>query len=293
MLRTTSRRTAAALVAVLAAVGGAGLTACEPAKPPTAYIAVGDSYTAGPLIPDQSTDPLGCLRSTKDYPQLVKSKIKVTKFKDVSCSGATTNDIFHAQDVTPGPANPPQLDAVTDDAKVVTLGMGGNDIGFSSIVKNCATENPFGSGCKPEYVHDGRDELLERIAATAPKIDFSIAAIKNKAPRAQIFVIGYPTILPETGSGCYPKVPILGKDVPYLRDVEHALNAMLAARAAKAGVHYIDIATPSIGHDACAGDNWVEGIIPTHVAAPVHPNATGMAKSAAVIAAAINKVVTA
>ncbi|MGI8756629.1 MAG: SGNH/GDSL hydrolase family protein [Acidimicrobiales bacterium] len=276
------------LVALLAVT--VGLSACQP--PPDTYVALGDSYTSGPLIPNQSLNPLGCLRSDKNYPHLVRPQINVTKFVDVSCSGAQTKDFFAPQNVTPGPANPPQLDAVTEAAKVVTVGIGGNDIGFTDIVKNCGSQNPFGSGCKPDYVHDGRDELRERIDAAAPNVDRALAGVKQKGPQAKVFLIGYPTIIPETGNGCYPLVPILGSDTVYLRGVAKYLNSMLAARAAAANVTYVDTAASSVGHDYCSLSKWVEGIIPTSVAAPVHPNAAGMRNTTTDVAKAINALVT-
>jgi hypothetical protein len=61
---------------------------------------------------------------------------------------------------------------------------------------------------------------------------------------------------------------------------------MLADRAAGAGVDFVDTYTPSIGHDACQlpGTKWIEGLAPTAPAAPVHPNALGMAEIGAVVA---------
>lgn len=287
-VRRARRAVAAALVG--GAIATAGLTGCEP--PPDTYVALGDSYVAGPLIPLQSTKPTGCLRSNRNYASLVKPKIKVTKFVDVSCSGATTTDFSNAQDVQPGPANPPQFDALNRQTKVVTLGIGGNDIGFTDIVVNCGTSLPGDPGCKADYVHDGRDELSEAIAATAPKIDRVLKEVKRRAPRATTFVVGYPTVLPATGTGCYPLVPIVPNDVPYLRAKVQELNAMLKARATAAGATYVDIATVSIGHDFCQPlAKWVEGLVPVGAAAPVHPNAAGMAGWAPTVAAAINRVV--
>lgn len=285
------RRSAVGLFAVAAAalLAGLGLGACEPA--PDTYVALGDSYTAGPLIPDQSTEPLGCLRSDHNYPQIARTQIHATQFTDVSCSGATTSDFFSEQGVTPGP-NPPQFDALSATTKVVSIGIGGNDIGFSSIVKNCVELNPWGSGCRGDYLTGGRDLLAERIAATAPKIDQVLAETKTRAPNAAIFLVGYPTILPESGSGCWPTVPIIPADVAYLRTVAHTLNAMLADRAQANGVHYVDTATSSIGHDMCSSSKWVEAIVPTSSAAPVHPNASGMRNTGNVLAAAINQYVT-
>ena len=290
MAKARGRRVLAATMGMLAVLGAAGLTACEPVVPDT-YVALGDSYTAGPLILNQSLEPLGCLRSDRNYPRVVRPKIKVAKFVDVSCSGATTTHFANQQGVTPGP-NPPQFNALSATTKVVTIGIGGNDIGFSSIVKNCATADPFSAGCKGDYVTGGRDLLAEKIAATAPKVDQVLVETKKRAPNAKVFLIGYPTILPETGNGCWPTVPIVGSDIVYLRSVAKGLNAMLKARAAANGVTYVDTATSSIGHDACSSNRWVEAIVPTTDAAPVHPNAKGMANTGAVTAAAINAVVT-
>ncbi len=275
---------------LLAVLVAAGLTACEPPVADT-YVALGDSYTAGPLILNQSLAPLGCLRSDRNYPRVARPKIKAAKFVDVSCSGATTTHFFNQQGVTPGP-NAPQFNALNANTKILTIGIGGNDIGFSGIVKNCATLDPFSSGCKGDYVSGGRDLLAEKINDTAPKIDQVLVAAKKRAPNAKIFVVGYPTILPETGSGCWPTVPIVGSDVIYLRGVAKNLNAMLKARALANGVRYVDVATSSIGHDMCSSDKWVEAIVPTTDAAPVHPNAKGMANTGNVVAASINAVVT-
>jgi GDSL-like Lipase/Acylhydrolase family len=95
------------------------------------YVALRDSYTAGPLIPNQSLNPLGCLRSDQNYPREVQRALRFTSFADVSCSGADTGDMTQPQNVTPGP-NPPQFNALTAGTTVVTLGIGGNDIGFNA-----------------------------------------------------------------------------------------------------------------------------------------------------------------
>ena len=55
------------------------------------------------------------------------------------------------------------------------------------------------------------------------------------------------------------------------------ISAMLAGRAGANGAFYVDTYTPSIGHDSCKvpGTKWVEPLVPTAPAAPVHPNALG------------------
>lgn len=255
---------------------------------PVGYVSLGDSYTAGPLIPNQLPDPWGCLRSDHNYPHLVAPTI-TQPLTDVSCSGAKTDDMTQPQDVELGP-NPPQLGALKPDTAIVTLGIGGNDIGFSSIAQDCASPTPTGHPCQDKYVVDGHDQLADRIAQTGPKVATVIRQIRTASPRARVFVVGYPSILPQSGPGCWPVMPIAPDDVPYLRSVQTNLNAMLAQQARAAGVRYVDVFTPSIGHDACQlpGDKWVEPPAPTAPAAPVHPNAVGMQGMAAVVTTVIN-----
>src|SRR5690606_34186906 len=125
-----------------------------------------------------------------------------------------------------------------------TIGIGGNDIGFSDILQSCLKPIPaLQKDCKPDYVVDGVDELRNRIDALAADIDQLLDAVDARAPQAEVFLVGYPTILPNTGSGCWPAVPISGGDVAYLYGIEQYLNDTIAARAAAKGAHFVDTAT--------------------------------------------------
>ena len=282
------RPVAASLTAAVAALAGLVLTA-GPAGATVAgrYVALGDSYASAPLVPVQTGQPLGCARSNRNYPALVAKGLGITDLHDVSCGGATTVDMTAAQQV-PGGKNAPQLDAVTADATLVSVTIGGNDIGFGSIIQECATRSPLkptGSACKDFYNSGGTDQLAARIEATASKIDAVLDGIADRAPDAKIVLVGYPAILPDTGPGCFPVVPFSPGDVAYLRSTEKALNAMLADEAGSAGAVFVDTYTPSIGHDVCTlpGTKWIEGLVPTAPAAPVHPNALGTAGQAAAV----------
>lgn len=285
---TRSSRGARALVSVVI-LGLVGVVA--PAGPavaaPGPYAALGDSYTAGPLIPNQLLTPLGCLRSDRNYPHRLAAAIS-RPLRDVSCSGATTSHLANPQDVTPGP-NPPQYQALDASVGLVTLQIGGNDIGFSSILQNCVALLPIGSVCKQKYVVGGVDTLAQRIDATAPKVAAAIQGIRSRAPGADVFVVGYPTILPDSGGGCWPSMPVTPTDAAYLRSVHKKLNQMLAAQAAANGARYVDLYTPSIGRDACTPSSvrWVEPIFPGNTAAPVHPNARGMEAFAGIVRTAM------
>ena len=261
------------LLAALAAL----LLLAAPAQAAPRYVALGDSYAAGPLIPVQ-LPPFGCLRSSNDYGHLVQLRQRFPEFRDASCSGAKTDHMTAPQGVTPGP-NPPQFDRLTADTTAVTLTIGGNDIGFSGIAQNCLVTRPStGSPCKDRYTAGGQDEISNRIQATAPKVAAVLDGITARSPQARIFVVNYSAIFPHEGPGCYPQMPVAEGDVPYMRAKQEELNAMLATEASAHGARLVDVYAASRGHDACAlpGLRWVEPVIPASAAAPIHPNLLGM-----------------
>ncbi|MBV1938577.1 SGNH/GDSL hydrolase family protein [Streptomyces sp. BV286] len=239
----------------------------------TDYVALGDSYTSGPGIPKQVD--VNCARSDHNYPSLVAAERRTSTFKDMSCGGATTVEMWKAQGT-----NPPQLNAVKRDTDLVTVQIGGNDIGFSSIIGTCAqlsSQDLAGNPCQRHYSSSGVDQLTLKILETAPKIARVLRAVHAKAPHARVLVVGYPDLLPEDGSGCYPSVPFAAKDFPYLRDTGKRLNLMMRVVARLNRAEYVDTYGPTIGHDMCKDPaiRWVEPLRPASPAAPAHPNAKG------------------
>ena len=267
-----------ACVAAVACVGASSAAA-------KTWVGLGDSFAAGPLIPNQVA-PFGCLKSDRNFARQAAARLGYA-LTDMSCSGAKTDHMTAPQSTDAG-TNPPQFNALTAATNVVSLQIGGNDIGFSGILENCATPNPF-DGCKGDYVHDGRDEISERIAATSPKVNAVLQGIRARSPVARVFVVNYAAILPETGSGCWPQVPLAFSDVSYFRAKQKELNAMLASRAAANGATLVDDYTASIGRDACKGSStrWVEPLVPSTWAAPFHPNLNGMTGIANVVVARV------
>jgi lysophospholipase L1-like esterase len=248
-------------------------------------VALGDSYTSGPAIPTQVD--ANCARSDQNYPSLVDRAQGYASFTDVSCGGATTAQMWQAQGT-----NGPQLDAVTRDTTLVTVQIGGNDIGFSSIIATCAglsVTAPAGSPCKQHYRASGVDQLTVNVVRTAPKIAQVLRAVHHKAPHARVVVVGYPDLLPDDGVGCFPAVPFAAGDFPYLRDTEKQLNAMLKIEALFGGAEYVDTYRPTVGHDMCKApaDRWIEPLVPASPAAPAHPNAKGEQVMAQAVAARV------
>ena len=266
----------------------AAAPASVPLKGP--YVALGDSYTSGPKIPPQTGDPSGCDRSGRNYPSLVTQElgIKAADFRDVSCSGATIADLTAPQSTDNG-TNPAQLSALSATTSLVTLGIGGNDIGFSSMITKCVTTGTLfkladritditdKAPCKEKYTSDGTDDVAQKIRATGDRLTEALTEIERRAPEARVYVVGYPAILPADGTHCGGSIPLAPGDVTFLRQKQQELNTMLSERAQAAGATYIDTFAPSTGHDTCspADTRWIEPLRPSSPAAVVHPNEHG------------------
>jgi lysophospholipase L1-like esterase len=265
------------------------LALAAPASAAQEYVALGDSFTAGPLIPVQ-VPIFGCLKSNNNFPNLTARELGLP-LKDASCSGAETEDMENPQNVSPDGPNPPQFDRLKKQTRTVTLQIGGNDIGFSSIAEDCFSDSPEGTPCQDRYVVNGRDEISERIQATAPLVAAVLQGIRARSPKARILVVNYAAILPHSGPGCWPQVPITEGDVPYVRAKQEELNAMLATQAAAAGAELVDWYGASVGHDACQPPviRWVEPVVPVNAAAPIHPNLGGMIGASELLVTALGR----
>jgi lysophospholipase L1-like esterase len=268
-----------AAATVLALVGLPTSAGARTVSSPQHYVALGDSYTSGPLIPLQRTDPIGCLRSTNNYPALLARILQVRDYTDVSCSGATTANMTAPQAVDLG-TNPPQFNALRPDTDLVTLTISGNDMEFRDVLVTCvelSATDPLGNPCERQATAGGIDRYARRIAALAPRVAQVLEGIRARSPRATVLLVGYLRILPPT-LGCYPVVAIARGDVPYLDGLEQQLTALLADQARHHGAVFVDSYAGSLGRDACQppGVKWVEGTTPTSLAYPVHPNIIGM-----------------
>jgi lysophospholipase L1-like esterase len=267
----------AAAVALLIAMLAAA--AADAATGP--YVSLGDSYTAAPLVPNPTGNPILCGRSTNNYPSDVARAVSPSSFTDASCSSATTADMTQSQSLEGGlQTAPPQFNALKSTDAIVTVGIGGNDAGLIGVAEECAELDildPFGSACKHHYDSTGSDPNMAAITATGPKVASVIQGIHTRAPQAKVLVVGYPDGLPTNGSSCWPLVPISAGDITYFNSLEQSLNAVLANAAANNRATYVDTWHSSIGHDACKapGTAWVNGIIPTSAAFPLHPNQAG------------------
>ncbi|MFE7243546.1 SGNH/GDSL hydrolase family protein [Streptomyces sp. NPDC057580] len=272
--------------AALAPAGTAAASTATESRHTVDYVALGDSYASAPLVPTQVDTT--CLRSDQNYASLV-ARSKAATLTDVTCSGATTADMTVPQ--TDGV--PAQLDALGRGTDLVTVTIGGNDIGFSTVLGTCVqlmSGNPGGTPCRTHYSGTGTDRITDAITETGPKVAQVLRGIHRRAPHARVVVVGYPDLFPDDGVGCTSRsVPLAAGDFAWLRDKEKELNAMLARQARYSGARYVNTYTATVGHDLCkpTGERWIETFAPETPAAPVHPNAAGESAMATAVEGAL------
>lgn len=276
-----------ALLATLAACGGeqseARADRQSPSASPTAtaatetprirrYVALGDSFTAAPGVPGARSDD-GCLRSSANYPHLLTRLVQVEELVDVSCGGADTADLTAAQRTSEGRVRP-QLAALTPSTDLVTLGIGGNDGQlFGSFIGACVRAHAAtipGAPCTAR-LRPGLDNKIARIERSVTMV---IERIRATAPSARVVVVGYPQLVP--ASGTCSELPFPPGDYPFARRINEEMTRAVERAAAATDVEYLDLLGPSEGHDVCSEDPWVNGFSGPG-AAPFHPFAVEQA----------------
>jgi hypothetical protein len=251
------------------------------------YVAIGDSYTAAP---GRSADvDSGCARSSDNYPSLVALELHVADFTDDSCAGAQTTAVTRSQ----MKGVPPQLTGLDARTRLVTVGIGGNDLDIATaVVVLCPAlglKDPTGSPCTDAAARTSPDLLESTLAKLRTRLDGVLRAVHRRAPHARVLVVGYPQIIPPTGS-CRKRYPAAANDYFYLRQVNQGLDDALRTAARKAGDTFIDIWAASAGHDICAKDPWVNAYGATRgAAAAVHPFPAEQAAVARLVVAALSR----
>jgi lysophospholipase L1-like esterase len=253
---------------------GPALTTGSPTGAPTAYdqyVALGDSYTAAPLVPPTDTSTL-CLRSGVNYPALVAEAMPGTTLTDVSCSGASTHNMTSAQ-TGRGGSVPPQFGALSAATDLVTIGLGGNDHRlFATLLGRCtklAVADPTGAPCTAAFPESGTAAILADIRHQLAGV---VDGVRDRSPHARIVVVGYPQIVPE--SGTCDLLPLAAGDYAFARDVNEGLARAVRLGAADARAEYVDLWAPSTGHDICSADPWINGrVTKLNEALAYHPYA--------------------
>ncbi|MEN8650229.1 SGNH/GDSL hydrolase family protein [Streptomyces sp. 21So2-11] len=297
------RRLLVALATASALTAAAMPAHADSAKPRfSEYVALGDSWSADVTVLNVATEhaPVGCAQSTWNYPKQVAEKLGVTTFRDATCGAATTVHLTASQDVNRVPVladgvNDPQFDRLTPTTDLVTMGMGGNDVGLAAAIGDCVSllPTPLAKPCRAAWESGGKDLMSERIVAAQPKIVAAVDGIKRRSPGATVLVVDYLAgISPDRG--CFPYVQMLDTDLRWFGARLVELNAMLGRAARESGAGFVDTYSASVGHDVCRapGVKWVEGLIPVTtnppgLAVPFHPNKLGADHQARAVLAAV------
>lgn len=269
---------AVALILTTAGCGGFGkVEAPALATPLQSYVALGDGFAAGPYV--GQTPQGGCLRGSDNYPAQVAKALKITKFTDVTCTGATTSSLTHSSRVGKGTL-PAQIDAIsaTTDLISVNAGIMDHDL-VSTMFRDCVAL-PCGSALAGQV-------FIDDLKALGTSLTAALRTIQNKAPKAFLVVVGYPQLMPAQKS-CAKLPAMSAAQLNAANIVLRQLNADVLSSARQTGATFVDLADLSADHTACSAVPWVNGKagVPGHSIA-YHPLAAEQAAVATAVATAV------
>jgi lysophospholipase L1-like esterase len=241
MKRLTALLSAAASAAVLGLTPTVAAAAhAATTTTPDQYVALGDSYSAGNGAFSTNLNS-ACNRNTYAYPYLTAQQRPNTALTFVACSGAKTTDVVNTQ-----------VSSLSASTNIVSITIGGNDVGFSNLIVNCI-------GWSDAQCKSAVDSTNSQIANQLPgELDTAYAAIRQHAPNATVVVLGYPRAF-GTNYGCSAAAGVDANKVGWLNGVSDNLDATIGARARAAGFSYQSSIANFTGHDVCASTPWLNG----------------------------------
>lgn len=240
---------AAGLATLIVLLGSGTARAAAPG-----YVALGDSYSSGVGTRSYIDDGTDCQRSTYAYPELAADRLDAALHFD-ACSGATTDDVL---------AN--QLGHLSASTALVTISVGGNDAGFSSVITQCAL--PWPVNCTGD-INDAVDYMHDTLPG---QLDAVYSAISQHAPNARVVVVGYPRLF--NGRTCNALARISATEEGQLNDAADVLAGVIGTRADAHGFDFVDPRSTFADHEVCADTEWINGLSDP-VGESYHPNRAG------------------
>ena len=231
-----------------------GLAAPAAAASSVDYVALGDSYSSGVGSPGQSGS---CLRSPNGYPGQWVARNAPKSYTNLACSGAVTSDVIDSQ-----------APAIPGGADLISITIGGNDAGFAPTVLSCQFASD--ASCARTVANAEAD-----MKATLPaKLNNTYAAIRAKAPNAQVVVLGYPLLFDTSSAAC----GLAGMSLAKRRSLNQGaqvLDDLIKQRALAAGLTFSDVRDEFAGHGICASTPYLNGLTVIPPQNSFHPNKTG------------------
>lgn len=249
------------------------------------YVAMGSSYAAGAGLGElQEGSPLLCARSVGGYPQLLARKRRLA-IVDMSCGGGVTKHLLRGGQYFQGP----QVRVIGAETRLVTVTVGGNDIGYIGDLSMLAarrTDSLFGrlvrsfwGGPKPAAERDFAGVRSELVAV--------MREVRRRAPEARIVVATYPTLVPQKGT-C-PALGMTEGEAGLMREVGDGLAAVTRDAARQGGALLVDMHALGAEHHVCSAAPWVTGWSNGGVS-PFHPNAAGAEATAEAVSRVLDGV---
>ncbi len=248
------------LALTLAASLGVTLTLATPAQAAATdrYVALGDSYASGVGADSYTSESGSCLRSTNAYPALYNTTIKPASYRSVACSGATTADVINSQ-----------LSALSSTTTLVSVTIGGNDVGFASIMTTCVLNGEAQCIAAVQAAEDkARTELPGKLANV-------YNGIKSRSPNARVVVVGYPVFYQLGNPIC---VGLTEASRAKINEGINLLDDITRTAATSAGVKFADVRSIFVGHQLCSfGEKWLHSLNFLNLTKSYHPTAAGQA----------------
>jgi lysophospholipase L1-like esterase len=251
------------------------------------YVALGSSMAAGPGIrPRAAGAPFFAGRSARNYPHLVADRLGLD-LVDVTYSGATTADVL--RDSQPGAQ--PQIDALDGTEDLVTVTIGGNDVGYvpllfaAGLPRFMRAVPLLGARLSDQLDAAMRDRALVEVVESLRTVG---ATLRRRAPAARVLFVDYLTLLPPPGTAA---PPLSEADVATGRHVAAELARATAQAAADTDCELVRVAECSVDHHAWSAEPWTTrfGLPVPGRPAPLHPNAEGMRAVADLVVAQVSR----
>ncbi|WSZ91695.1 SGNH/GDSL hydrolase family protein [Micromonospora sp. NBC_00858] len=247
----------ATLVLSLVTALGATLALAAPAQaaPSDHYVALGDSYSSGVGAGSYTAESGSCQRSTKAYPALYATNVQPASYRSVACSGATTTSVINTQ-----------LGALSAATTLVSVTVGGNDVGFANIMTTCVL---YGTTDCVAAVQAAEDKARADLPTLLRNV---YTGIRNRAPSARVVVVGYPVFY-QLGTTC------VGLSVTSRTKINEGINLVddiIRTAAAAAGFTFADVRSQFVGHQLCSGGTkWLHALNFASIGISYHPTAAG------------------
>jgi lysophospholipase L1-like esterase len=243
------------LVLSLIASTAAVLAIASPAHAAGAnYVALGDSYASGVGAGSFTSESGSCDRSTNAFEALWAASHAPASYTSVACSGATTSSVASSQ-----------LSALSSSTTLVSVVVGGNDVGFSSIMTTCALQ---GTTACVNAVQSAENYAQSTLPGS---LDSLYNGIRSHAPNAHVVVLDYPVFY-QLNTFC---IGLSSTSHAKIDEGINLLDGVISAAAGRHGFSFGDVRSIWVGHQLCSGNDWLHSLNIFDISESYHPNAAG------------------